>query len=166
MKSQLSRILALSVFAVLPQLQADEPILYARQGNSQFEANEPLLAANNAANNTSRSAAAPVQRQNAPAATSRQDAGIIARTTVHQVLLDQSYIVLKTDDATSHYRYHKGTQFIDERGRVLSPDALKSGTNATLYYTRSDDEATLSKVIVNTEPRPLHGQLQARVDDE
>lgn len=160
MKTHLGRILVLSVLALLPNARADEEsVLVARDGSSRSEGGETgiLLA-------SSRSVAAPAPK--ATPVASRSDSGVQTRVTVHKVVVDQSYLVLKTDASESHYRFTKGTQFMDESGRVLSPDAIKSGTNATLYYTRTDDDTLLSKVIVNDDPRPLQGgYLQARVDE-
>ena len=48
----------------------------------------------------------------------------------------------------------KTTQFVDEEGRIVSLDTVKSGTNATLFYTKTDDDMVLSKVVVNTTPEP------------
>jgi hypothetical protein len=77
------------------------------------------------------------------------------RSTITEVMPDTSYIVVKSDTAPVRYRYTKSTQFVDEEGRVVSVNTVKSGTDATLYYTKTDDDMVLSKVVVNTAPRPI-----------
>lgn len=81
------------------------------------------------------------------------DAAIL-RSTITEVMPDTSYIVVKSDTAPVRYRYTKSTQFVDEEGRILSLDTVKSGTNATLYYSKTDDDMVLSKVVVNNTPQP------------
>lgn len=98
-----------------------------------------------------RSAAATVTTT---AVTSPADATPL-RSTITEVLPDTSYIVVKSDTAPVRYRYTKSTQFVDEEGRIVSVDTVKSGTNATLYYTKTDDDMVLSKVVVNTAPQPI-----------
>jgi hypothetical protein len=101
--------------------------------------------------------AAPAPAPAAAPATSRSDSGTIIRSTISAVLVDSSHIVVTGDTAPAHYRYTKDTQFMDEQGRVLSADAVKSGTNATLHYARTNGDLVLTKVIVNGVARPLLG---------
>jgi hypothetical protein len=103
-------------------------------------------------------APAATARPSAPA-TSRGGQGSIVRTTITSVVHDSSHIVVTEGSSPTHYRFTKSTQFMDEGGRVLSPDAVKSGSNATLHYTRTDGDLVLTKVIVNGQSRPLLGQL-------
>ena len=100
---------------------------------------------------------APAARPTAPA-TSRGDQGSIVRATITDVIHDSSHIVVTEDSSPTHYRFTKATQFIDEGGRVLSPDTVKSGTNATLHYARTDGDLVLTRVIVNAVSRPLLGR--------
>jgi len=163
--------------ATLPAC-ADESVLTARDSTSSEQSSssssrETLLAVNVA---TSRgvptSAAAeekpPVARP-VVAATSRSDGGAVYRSTISEVLPETSYIVLKTDTTPTRYRYTKATQFIDEKGRVLSADMVKPGTNATLHFTKTQDDVVLTTVIVNNTTRPMagaHSQALAEVQNE
>jgi fumarylacetoacetate (FAA) hydrolase family protein len=106
---------------------------------------------------------APLSTNPAPAATtattvttvtSPGDAATL-RSTITEVMPDTSYIVVKSDTAPVRYRYTKSTQFVDEEGRIVSVDTVKSGTNATLHYTKTDDDMVLSKVVVTTGPQPI-----------
>jgi hypothetical protein len=101
--------------------------------------------------------AAPAAKPVAAPSTSRPDSGSVLRSTITEVVHDTSHLVVTEDSAPTHYRFTKSTQFVDEDGRVLSADTLKSGTNATLYYTRTEGDLVLTKVIVNGTSRPLLG---------
>lgn len=79
------------------------------------------------------------------------------RAIVHRVLADGSYIIVLADTAESYYRITSTTQYYDDHGRVISLDRIKSGTTATLYYTRTDEGACVSKVVVNDAPPQFQG---------
>ena len=111
----------------------------------------------------------PARSTAAAPATSRADRSSIVRATITGVSQDTSHIVVTEDASPTHYRFTKGTQFMDEGGRVLSPDAVKSGTNATLHFTRTEGDLVVTKVIVNAASRPLlgqHTQVLAEVPSE
>jgi hypothetical protein len=88
------------------------------------------------------------------------------RSTITEVMPDTSYIVVKSDTAPVRYRYTKATQFIDEEGRIVSLDTVKSGTNATLYYTKTDDDMVLSKVVVNAPPPIIEKKTRTTTETE
>jgi len=59
-------------------------------------------------------------------------------------------IVIKTETGTGpvSYGYSKTTTYVDETGNPVSMTAIKSGLPVTVYYTKSGDTMTASKVIV------------------
>ena len=59
-------------------------------------------------------------------------------------------IILKTETGTEpvSYGYSKTTTYVDEAGNPVSMTTIKSGLPVTVYYTRSGDTMTASKVIV------------------
>ena len=59
-------------------------------------------------------------------------------------------ILLKTETGTEpvSYSYSKTTTYVDESGNPVSMTTIKSGLPVTVYYTRSGDTMTASKVIV------------------
>jgi len=59
-------------------------------------------------------------------------------------------ILLKTETGTEpvSYSYSKTTTYVDEAGNPVSMTTIKSGLPVTVYYTRSGDTMTASKVIV------------------
>ena len=156
MKSKLPLSLCGLAVLIAPWAGANDSVLLARE--------QPEGEATVAAVTTSRGApvaakeSAPAARPAAPAPTpSRAQSGTIIRSNVTSVLPDSSHIVVTEDATPAHFRYTKDTQFMDEEGRVLSADAVKSGTNATLHYTRTEGDLVLTKVIVNAAARPLTG---------
>jgi hypothetical protein len=158
MKSNLPLFLYGAAVLIAPWAGANDSVLLARENPGESAV---------AAVTTSRGVpvaesreAAPAPRPAAPAAapvTSRGTSGTIVRSTVTGVLQDSSHIIVTDDAAPAHFRYTKDTQFMDEQGRVLSADAVKSGTNATLHYTRTDGDLVLTKVVINSAARPLTG---------
>jgi hypothetical protein len=163
---KMNRPFALLGAAVLiaPWAGAEESVLLGREGPSTSDA--PAVAESAVAVvTTSRGVpllaqareAAPIPRPAAPSK-SRPESGTIIRSTIAEVVPESSHIVVTTDTKPAHYRYTKSTHFMDEQGRLLSPDAVKSGTNATLHYTRTEGDLVLTKVIVNGAPRPLVGK--------
>lgn len=88
---------------------------------------------------------------------SRNETGTVIRSTVLEVSPNSSHIVLNSDTAPVRYRYTRSTDFMDEQGGVLSPDAVKSGTVATLHFTRTAEDLVLTKVIVTAVSRPMLG---------
>jgi hypothetical protein len=86
---------------------------------------------------------------------SAEDNGTLVRVTILEVVPGTSHLVLNPDNTPIRYRFTKDTHFVDEAGRVLSFDAIKSGTNATLFYKRTAEEVVLTKVVVNSSARPL-----------
>jgi hypothetical protein len=155
MKLNLPLFLCSAAVLIAPVAGANDSVLVGRD--------HPEGEATVAAAGTSRSTPLAETRETAPAprpaapAPSRGSSGTIVRSTVTSVLPETSHIVV-TDDATpAHFRFTKDTQFLDEEGRVLSADAVKSGTNATLHFARANGDLVLTKVIVNTPARPLTG---------
>ena len=59
-------------------------------------------------------------------------------------------IVIKTETGTVpvSYGYSKTTTYVDESGNPVSMTTIKSGLPVTVYYTKSGDTMTASKVIV------------------
>ena len=59
-------------------------------------------------------------------------------------------IVIKTETGTEpvSYSYSKTTTYVDEAGNPVSMTTVKSGLPVTVYYTKSGDTMTASKVIV------------------
>jgi hypothetical protein len=161
MKTNLPLALLGAAALVALRAEADDSI---QSGGSSTDG-QPALAVVTTSRGTplgeqSHSAAAPAPAPAArPAAPtpSRADSGTILRSTVSSVLQDTSHIVVTSDTEPAHYRYTKGTRFIDEGGRVLSADAVKSGTNVTLHFTRTEGDLVLTTVIVNGTSRPLVG---------
>ncbi len=155
MKSKLP--LSLCGFAVLiaPWAGANDSVLLGRE-QPEAEAAVAVVTTSRGAPVAEAREAAPAARPAAPAP-SRAQSGTIIRSNVTTVLPDSSHIVVTEDATPAHFRYTKDTQFIDEQGRVLSADAVKSGTNATLHYTRTEGDLVLTKVIVNAAARPLTG---------
>jgi len=88
------------------------------------------------------------------------------RSVITEVMPDNSYIVVKSDTTPVRYRYTKATQFVDEAGRIVSVDTVKSGTNATLYYTKTDDDMVLSKVVVNAPPPIIEKRTRTTTETE
>jgi hypothetical protein len=81
--------------------------------------------------------------------------GVVLRTLVMEVLPDSSTIVVKTDTGASvRYRYTKTTQMVDETGNMVTLDAIRAGTRATLQFTRIENELVLTRIIV-VEPGPV-----------
>ncbi len=153
MRSKLPLSLCGVAALIAPWVGANDSVLLARE--------QPEGEATVAVVTTSRGAAAskeaaPAARP-APPAPSRAPSGTIVRSNVTNVLPDSSHIIVTEDATPAHFRYTKDTLFIDEQGRVLSAEAVKSGTNATLHYTRTEGDLVLTKVIVNTTARPLTG---------
>lgn len=48
------------------------------------------------------------------------------------------------------YSYSKTTTYVDEAGRPVSMETVKSGLPVTVYYTKDGDRMVASKVIVRT----------------
>lgn len=59
-------------------------------------------------------------------------------------------IVIKTEKGTDpvSYSYSKTTTYVDEAGNPVSLTTVKSGLPVTVYYTKTGDTMTASKVIV------------------
>lgn len=59
-------------------------------------------------------------------------------------------IMIKTETGTEpvSYSYSKTTTYVDEAGNPVSLATVKSGLPVTVYYTRTGDTMTASKVIV------------------
>ena len=59
-------------------------------------------------------------------------------------------IIIKTETGTEpvSYGYSKTTTYVDEAGNPVSMTTIKSGLPVTVYYTKSGDTMTASKVIV------------------
>ncbi len=59
-------------------------------------------------------------------------------------------IIIKTETGTApvSYGYSKTTTYVDEAGNPVSMTTIKSGIPVTVYYTKTGDTMTASKVIV------------------
>lgn len=59
-------------------------------------------------------------------------------------------IMIKTETGTApvSYSYSKTTTYVDEAGNPVSLTTIKSGLPVTVYYTKTGDTMTASKVIV------------------
>lgn len=140
---------------------ADEAGLSARDEASRGENGHPAeqVVATDSRGNPLKpaSGAAPAARASAPVV-SREEAGAIFRSTISNVVRESSHIVIKSDAAPLSFRYTRTTQFLDEEGRVVAIDALKSGTSATLYYSRTEGDVVLTKVVVNSFSRGMVGR--------
>ena len=158
MKSKLPLSLCGLAVLIAPWAGANDSVLVARE-QPEGESTAAVVTTSRGTPLAERRQAAPATPVARPAAspTSRAQSGTIVRSNVTSVLPDSSHIVVTEDATPAHFRYTKDTQFIDEQGRVLSADAVKSGTNATLHYTRTEGDLVLTKVIVNTAARPLTG---------
>lgn len=60
------------------------------------------------------------------------------------------WIVIKTTSSSDPLRYSstKTTTYVDEAGRQVSVETVKSGLPVTVYYTKVGDKMVASKVIV------------------
>lgn len=155
MKLNLPLFLFSAAVLIAPMAGANESVLVARE-NPEGEASAAVAATSRGTPVADTRSAVPAPRPATPT-TSRGASGTIVRSTVTAVLQDTSHIVV-TDDATpAHFRFTKDTQFMDEQGRAISAEAVKSGTNATLHFTRTDGDLVLTKVVVNSAVRPLTG---------
>ena len=69
-------------------------------------------------------------------------------------------IVVKTTTASdpTTYSYTKTTTYVDEGGKPVSIETVKSGVPVTIYYDKSGDKMTATKVVVRkttvTTPAP------------
>ena len=59
-------------------------------------------------------------------------------------------MVVSTDKSSEPFSYSvsKKTTFVDESGKVVSIETIKTGLPVTVYYTKTDDKFIASKVIV------------------
>lgn len=59
-------------------------------------------------------------------------------------------IVIKTETGTEpvSYSYSKTTTYVDEAGKPVSATTMKSGLPVTVYYTKSGEGFSASKVVV------------------
>ena len=104
---------------------------------------------------TSREPAPKSEQTTTRPSNSTPDSGALVRVTILEIVPGTSHLVLNSDNTPVRYRFTKDTHFVDEAGGVLSFDAIKSGTNATLFYKRTAQEVVLTKVVVNSSARPL-----------
>lgn len=134
--------------------QQDSPKITEGEQLSRVE--HPAAAATSRGTPSRAREAAPTARP-VSLATSRSGSGTISRSAVTSVAHDSSHIVVTADTSPAHFRFTKDTQFLDEEGAALSPDAVKSGTNVTLHFARTEGDLVLTKVIINGHSRPLTG---------
>jgi hypothetical protein len=73
-------------------------------------------------------------------------------------------IIVKTETGTSpvSYSYSKTTTYVDEAGNPVSMTTVKSGLPVTVYYTKSGDTMTATKVIVRKAVMVPGGTLEER----
>lgn len=56
--------------------------------------------------------------------------------------------VIRSDSGPVTYHYTKRTTVVDQDGRPLSVDVIKSGMPVTVYYSRTGDNMEVSRVVV------------------
>jgi hypothetical protein len=157
MKTKFRIALAWAAVLVGGSCLADEVALVAREeiSSSPSSREESTSVATNSRGEPA-PAQAPAPKAVVPApSNSRAEQGALVRALVTGVSRDTSHITIVQDTAQRQYRFTKATHFVDEQGGVLTPDAVKSGTTATLHFARTDGDLVLTKVVVNASPKPM-----------
>ncbi|MGD9730660.1 MAG: hypothetical protein AB7U45_00650 [Desulfamplus sp.] len=59
-------------------------------------------------------------------------------------------IVVRTETSSDpiNYTYTKSTTYVDEDGKTVSMETVKSGQPVTIYYTKDGDRMTADKVVI------------------
>jgi hypothetical protein len=68
--------------------------------------------------------------------------------TVSQFNPDTIVIKSETQSSPTQYHYTKSTTYVDENGKPVSIETVKSGQPVTVYYTRDGEKMTANKVVV------------------
>lgn len=78
--------------------------------------------------------------------------------TVSQFGPDSIVVKTTTSSDPTTYSYTKTTTYVDEAGKPVSIETVKSGVPVTIYYDKSGDKMTATKVVVRkttvTTPAP------------
>jgi hypothetical protein len=70
--------------------------------------------------------------------------------------LGEDTITLRTEAAATpvKLRYSSTTQWMDGAGHTVTPDFVRPGTQALVYYTNGTSGLVISKIVVRREPAP------------
>jgi uncharacterized membrane protein len=73
---------------------------------------------------------------------------VMATGTISEFGAERMVVSTSTSSEPFSYSVSKKTTFVDEAGRVVSTETVKSGVPVTVYYTKTGDKFIASKVIV------------------
>lgn len=68
--------------------------------------------------------------------------------TISEVSPDTIVIRSETSTTPAKYTYTKSTTYVDDMGKPVSMETVKSGLPVTVYYTQEGDKMIANKVVV------------------
>ena len=74
--------------------------------------------------------------------------------TISEFGADTIIVRSETSPTPIRYSYGKTTTYVDESGKAVSMEIVKSGLPVTVYYTKDGDRMVATKVIVRTATVP------------
>ena len=82
--------------------------------------------------------------------------------TISEFGADTIIVRSETSPTPIRYSYSKTTTYVDETGKAVSMETVKSGLPVTVYYTKDGDRMVATKVIVRNAAPPTVPEVETK----